>query len=696
MRAPFTASEVAADARRVKPRKAVAGSLPPWFLKAAASQLAPALAAQFNAWVRVGQLPATEALSIVNPIPKAGAEPGSCDGLRGIAVGTLPAKLFAMILERRLSDWAEASGSRAAGQFGFRRRRSTAQAALVLRTLQDQHRSSGQQLWACFVDFKKAYDTVPRQQLWDKLAARGLSDSWLRAVQALYASVPMSVRTADGPSPCFQSRIGLKQGCPLSPTLFGLYIDDFEADVLAAAQRGERLDLPALAGSNSPAPPLLYADDMALLSTSAAGLQRQLGMLQQYCERWGLTVNTVKTKLVLLSGERTQQAALQTAQRARLSFGGVSLEVVSSFKYLGITFHSSFCLAGAAAPVRVAAARAAMHKCRARSAALGIEAAPVQLQLFSSLVDSVLSYGAGVWGMQLAARAAAGHGSTGCTAEALQLGYLRRMLGVRQGTPNAVVLAETGERPLWMRWVLRAARLWNCALGAERGSLLRQAVEASAALALAPGSRQPAQQPWAQQLAAALTAVGLPLDLANPRPIGRAALRSACRRRQLEMLHSAAARDGASKLQHYTADVHGDGLDPASLAAPAAYLTHVRERRRRQALAQWRTGSHWGNEETGRWLGLAREQRLCPHCHTGIETVGHMIFDCPLYSPLRSRFTSLFPPSSPPSLSTFFQHPPGPLASFAAACRRTWLAASSPNDPSPPPPPGRGGVLHAV
>ena len=61
----------------------------------------------------------------------------------GIAVGTMPAKLMAMLLEQRVSDWAEASGSRAAGQFGFRRQRSTAQAALVLRAMQDQHRAGG-------------------------------------------------------------------------------------------------------------------------------------------------------------------------------------------------------------------------------------------------------------------------------------------------------------------------------------------------------------------------------------------------------------------------------------------------------------------------------------------------------------------------------------------------------------------------
>ena len=230
-------------------------------------------------------------------------------------------------------------------------------------------------------------------------------------------------------------------------------------------------------------PPLLYADDMALLATSAAGLQRQLDLLQRYCQQWGLTVNTVKTKLLLMSGKHTQPAAQQAAEEAGLTFDGQPLAAVTSFKYLGIVFHASTCQAGAAAPARTKAAWAALHNSRARCAALGIEAARVQLRLFSTMVDPVLSYGAEVWGMQLAAKAAASGGSTGCAAERLHMSFLRCLLGVRQGTPNAVVLAETGERPLWVRWLLRATRLWNRALAAEDDCLLRQAVTASAALA---------------------------------------------------------------------------------------------------------------------------------------------------------------------------------------------------------------------
>ena len=278
--------------------------------------------------------------------------------------------------------------------------------------------------------------------------------------------------------------------------------------------------------------------------------------------------------------------------------------------------------------------------------------------------------------MQLAAAGAAGQSSSpaGSKPERLHLSYLRRLLGVRQGTPNAVVLAEAGERPLWQRWLLRAVKLWNLAVAADQSSLLRQAVEASAALAAAPGHRNPAAQPWAQQLAAALAAAGVQLDLQQPQQISKAAVQNACRQRQLEQLQAAATREGASKLQHYTLQVCGGSLDTETLGTCAAYLTAVRERSRREALAQLRTGSHWGAEETGSWERVPREQRLCRHCGGGVETVGHMIFDCPLYDvPLRSRFSDLF--SKPHLLHEFFQQPAARLANFAAALKRQWQAA---------------------
>ena len=94
--------------------------------------------------------------------------------------------------------------------------------------------------------------------------------------------------------------MGVKQGCPLSPTLFGLYLDDLE-DAMRAKQH--LLDAPSLDGLRLLA--LLYADDLALGSTSLAGLQAQLDVLHDYARRWGLTVNVEKTKAVIFKAAST-------------------------------------------------------------------------------------------------------------------------------------------------------------------------------------------------------------------------------------------------------------------------------------------------------------------------------------------------------------------------------------------------------
>ena len=106
-------------------RKSVLGPLAPWLLRAALDGLAPLLLTEFEAWRRVGCLPSSDSHCDITNIPQTGAAPGDLAGLQGIAVGTQPVKLYAALLERRVSDWAEGTGQRASGQFRFRHQRST-------------------------------------------------------------------------------------------------------------------------------------------------------------------------------------------------------------------------------------------------------------------------------------------------------------------------------------------------------------------------------------------------------------------------------------------------------------------------------------------------------------------------------------------------------------------------------------------
>ena len=98
--------------------------------------------------------------------------------------------------------------------------------------------------YTCFVDFRKAYDSVPRELLWQKLAGRGVQGWFLDSIKALYGSVPMAVKTNEGLSSSFECVMGVKQGCPLSPTLFGMYLDDLEQVFM---EHHEMLGLPEIA-----------------------------------------------------------------------------------------------------------------------------------------------------------------------------------------------------------------------------------------------------------------------------------------------------------------------------------------------------------------------------------------------------------------------------------------------------------------
>ena len=204
--------------RRTGNSKAVLGALKPMMLKAALGHLAAPLVAILNACVHVGALPQVWAMSALVPIWKPGAAHQTPEGYRGIAVGTLHAKLYAGMLNDRITAYTEAAGIRATGQAGFRRGFGCSDQTLALRAIIERQRARGQRLYACFVDFKQAFDRVPRDKLWFKLERAGI-DGWaLRAVQALYSSVPFSVKTPAGFTPCFPSLVRVKQGCPLSPT----------------------------------------------------------------------------------------------------------------------------------------------------------------------------------------------------------------------------------------------------------------------------------------------------------------------------------------------------------------------------------------------------------------------------------------------------------------------------------------------
>jgi hypothetical protein len=164
-------------------------------------------------------------IGIIHALYK-GGDYSQFNNYRGIIVGPVLAKVFVMILESRISQWAETNDLRAKGQASFRKDFRTTDNLFILRTLIEQARFQKKKLYTYFVDFKKAFDTVPRDLLWQVLEGLGISGRILECLRSMYRQDQACLHhPEEGFTPTFFCRIEVKEGCPLSPLLFGLFID---------------------------------------------------------------------------------------------------------------------------------------------------------------------------------------------------------------------------------------------------------------------------------------------------------------------------------------------------------------------------------------------------------------------------------------------------------------------------------------
>lgn len=627
---------VEAGIHKMKRGKATVGLLTVDALQVAAPVLSACIAALFNACCDAGCLPGTWALCQVSAVHKAG-DPTAAANYRGLAVGTPLAKLYASLLRELLDPWTERHGLRAWGQAGFRWRHGTTDQALVLRTLIESARAQRRPLFTCFVDFQKAYDTIPRARLWRKLERLGVHARMLRAIQALYADVPMLVRGAPEGSVPFQSRLGLKQGCPLSPLLFGLYVDDYEGGLLAES---EHHDLPRL--GNRAVPPPFFADDLVHVSLSNQGLQRQMEYLSAYANANGMCVNINKTKaMVFRSGARTPDFDI--------SYEGGAVEVVQAFKYLGIVFHSTHAFSADAGEARAAAAARAQGALRRRCYQLGIQDPTLQMRLHDMLVRPSLLYGVEVWGPNSL-------GAPGSKIDKVHRDFLRRVLGARSRASTDVVMAELGRFPLAVDAKLQLARFWNRLDALPGDRLVKCAFQESLRLSTLPAAR--GRLPWAAEMAAAL---GIRIDDPDREQVGPEGVRD-----QAKAAHvCAVVQSGGPAVQRY---IRATGPMAIETYRPAKYLTQVRHSRARRCLAQLRSGSHWLREETGRWVGLPRRERLCARCGAAeIDDAFHMALRCTALADIHMRHADLL--RGVQSLAELYQRPPARVAAFVLECR---------------------------
>ena len=181
--------------------------------------LLPCLNMLLNTAFSSGTVPQSWKTLLVTPVFKRGDATDTAN-YRPIAVGEPLSMLDASILAQRLVQYTEQQDLRSPTQTGYRPEHSTLHQTFVLQHVIDKHRRLKSPQYLCFVDLKSAYDRVQWQMLWGLLRRLGEQGTMLGAIQSLYDGCLLSIRV-NGVTEYIQTpSMGLRQGCPLSATLF--------------------------------------------------------------------------------------------------------------------------------------------------------------------------------------------------------------------------------------------------------------------------------------------------------------------------------------------------------------------------------------------------------------------------------------------------------------------------------------------
>ena len=311
----FTFSNVNRQLKMLKSSASGPDELSALLLKSSRLEIVEVLTTMFNEFVNKGFIPDQWKGANITPIPKV-QHPKALSDYRPISLTSTLSKTFERVLAKYIVGLTQKIWENNS-QYGFLPKKSTMDAIVQVIDDWGETKDRKDEITAIFFDFAKAFDLVDHGVLLEKLD--GLFPQWLcRLIAEYLRSRVQRVKTGDIVTEWKRVEAGVVQGSVLGPILFNLFINDI----------------------NEYLPPeckiMKYADDILayLLGRYCAQLPQKIAEgVERWCKINKMRLNEDKCKILHIPGQQASPAPIAT-------INGKQLELVNSYKYLGIIINS--------------------------------------------------------------------------------------------------------------------------------------------------------------------------------------------------------------------------------------------------------------------------------------------------------------------------------------------------------------------
>ena len=282
--------------------------IPPEVIKAGKEALIEDLHELLCLCWREGSVPSDMRGAKIVTLYKNKGDRSECNSYRGIPLLSIVGKVFARVILARLqvlAAWVYPES-----QCRFRAGRSTINMIFSVRQLQEKCQEQNKPLFLAFLDLTKAFDLVSRSGLFQLLKKIGCPPKLHSIIESFHTDMQSTVCFNDATSDPFPINSGVRQGCVLAPTLFGIFSmllshafkDNEDGIYLHTRSDGKLYNLAWLRAKTKvrhvTIREVLFADDAAMATHTEEALQRLIDRFALACDDFGLTISIKKTEVL--------------------------------------------------------------------------------------------------------------------------------------------------------------------------------------------------------------------------------------------------------------------------------------------------------------------------------------------------------------------------------------------------------------